>query len=58
MVAHPTASVGAASTANDAHADAARLLAAADDAAYAAKRAGKNRARPALADSHQLSAVS
>jgi len=58
MVAHPTASVGAASTADDAHADAARLLAAADDAAYAAKRAGKNRARPApTAVSQQLSAV-
>jgi len=41
----PTASVGAAATTDHSHVDAAGLLAAADRAAYAAKRAGKNTVR-------------
>ncbi len=44
-IVYPTASVGAAATTDCAHVDAAGLLAAADRAAYAAKRAGKNTVR-------------
>jgi diguanylate cyclase (GGDEF)-like protein len=51
----PSASVGAAST--DDHADAAGLLAAADGAAYTAKRSGKNAARLAPGLPRQLTAA-
>ncbi len=50
----PAASVGAASTGEHAGADAAGLLAAADGAAYAAKRSGKNAARLAPGLPRQL----